>query len=59
MKIALCEMCRHCDWEKVSELREVFKESGLEGPHSIWCKQIDAPEDMRWEHCPHGFEAMG
>ena len=49
--IALCDQCQNYDAETSNELRQIFVEQKLTPPKSIWCKQTDQPENIRWDSC--------
>lgn len=51
--IALCDQCQNYDTEMSSLIREVWDEVLGDRPKSIWCKETDQPEYIRWETCPH------
>lgn len=56
-RVSLCERCIRRDVDKESDLQETWAQIGREPFTHIWCKAIDAPDDMRWEFCP-AFEGM-
>ena len=55
--VSLCERCKHRDWDKESDLQEIWAQIGRQPFTHVWCGAIDAPEDIRWAICP-AFEGM-
>lgn len=56
--VPLCEKCANNDWERMGDIKTVYRMAAVPEPKHIWCKATDRPEDMRWNHC-EGFRAMG